>query len=690
MSQPVYQIQIKLGANYPVATDELVVGTISSCAIALRDPVASEEHCRFSRTPNGFLVEDLGSATGTWVNGVPCDVPARLADGDTVVVGVSRMTVKHAGAVLEITVEEAEFQYTKSGAGGAQREADDWVRSEVTFGRIPAIRMSGWIAAALTLVFVAMAALGPFGSDMLMPGPLRSVHAELFSEDPEVLRAKFGDARANAALLAQEQGCAICHDSFGGTTWTNCGTCHSDKTSAETHPFHAEPGSFPKGELASDSCILCHSEHHTDSGLLRASKESLPDCDACHADDHLADVRSLAGKWASSTVELSAPPKATRAPVAYRDFDHSAHLARDIACGTCHSMVDEVATGDDFATVPFETCMQCHSASAGPSDATLAAVASQVPADLKFDLAWHGTDDGTQHCEQCHTSEPRTGAFRTVESPEVGSGRFRLTRRHHGEVFSERKCIECHRTGTPSVEEGVVEARFVHGVHLAALDPGGDDALAEALSENCAACHADQASSSSLLADRGAQNYHGLVTSQCSKCHHDGEDNPLIESVVPGEGLGTVQRRDFPHAAHVGKVEGGCFRCHEFARSDDPFSALPMTRESVKSCVECHGGHSNLGGGDCAVCHESAGGVVAGVFRTDSAMRDNKPDAALFDHRRAGEAGHFGFVQRGECTHCHVGMAEATDVPSIQLPFRPQAACQPCHGGAFHFSRGSE
>lgn len=44
----------------------------------------SRRHCRLSLTAGGWMIEDMGSSNGTWLNGARISGPAPLKDGDRV------------------------------------------------------------------------------------------------------------------------------------------------------------------------------------------------------------------------------------------------------------------------------------------------------------------------------------------------------------------------------------------------------------------------------------------------------------------------------------------------------------------------------------------------------------------------------------------------------------------------------
>jgi hypothetical protein len=57
--------------------------------IALEDPFASSRHARISREGHTFVIEDLGSTNGTYLNDTPLNGPQPLRDGDRIRIGDS-------------------------------------------------------------------------------------------------------------------------------------------------------------------------------------------------------------------------------------------------------------------------------------------------------------------------------------------------------------------------------------------------------------------------------------------------------------------------------------------------------------------------------------------------------------------------------------------------------------------------
>lgn len=76
--------------------DGLVIGRDQSCGLAIADASTSRQHARIEATPEGWLLLDLGSSNGTWLNGVRLTARAPLTAGDAVRFGQARCQVEPA------------------------------------------------------------------------------------------------------------------------------------------------------------------------------------------------------------------------------------------------------------------------------------------------------------------------------------------------------------------------------------------------------------------------------------------------------------------------------------------------------------------------------------------------------------------------------------------------------------------
>jgi len=96
--------------------DAIVVGRTEACTIFLPDPSVSRQHCAFRRRGDRWLVTDLGSRNGTYVNStqLEADSPTPIADGDLVRIGVYSFRLTGPDAS---TVESGTRARTDEGIG---------------------------------------------------------------------------------------------------------------------------------------------------------------------------------------------------------------------------------------------------------------------------------------------------------------------------------------------------------------------------------------------------------------------------------------------------------------------------------------------------------------------------------------------------------------------------------------------
>lgn len=75
------------GDRIELSDDKNLIGRLADCAIQISDGNTSRHHAQIHRAGSGFIITDLGSTNGTYVNGVRLTADHRLADGDIVTVG---------------------------------------------------------------------------------------------------------------------------------------------------------------------------------------------------------------------------------------------------------------------------------------------------------------------------------------------------------------------------------------------------------------------------------------------------------------------------------------------------------------------------------------------------------------------------------------------------------------------------
>ena len=67
----------------------MIVGRHRSCDLILTDDTISGRHCKIDQTPEGYVIEDLGSSNGTFINGKRIET-SQLNDNDSVVLGIAQ------------------------------------------------------------------------------------------------------------------------------------------------------------------------------------------------------------------------------------------------------------------------------------------------------------------------------------------------------------------------------------------------------------------------------------------------------------------------------------------------------------------------------------------------------------------------------------------------------------------------
>jgi hypothetical protein len=75
------------GATFPLEGDQLVVGRDATSNVAISDAEVSRKHARLTFQGGKYVLEDLGSTNGTFVNGKRLTGPVVLKAGDLVSLG---------------------------------------------------------------------------------------------------------------------------------------------------------------------------------------------------------------------------------------------------------------------------------------------------------------------------------------------------------------------------------------------------------------------------------------------------------------------------------------------------------------------------------------------------------------------------------------------------------------------------
>ncbi len=106
--------------EYHLAADRITIGREAFNEIVLHDPEVSRRHVQIEFQSGRYVIEDLGSTNGTFVNGRRINLPTPLNNGDVIEMGESMQiifqnpisaadkTVVQGKAVQDQTVAESE------------------------------------------------------------------------------------------------------------------------------------------------------------------------------------------------------------------------------------------------------------------------------------------------------------------------------------------------------------------------------------------------------------------------------------------------------------------------------------------------------------------------------------------------------------------------------------------------------
>jgi len=87
---------------------EVLIGRSPECQVIVNDRQASRRHARISCTKQGYILEDLTSKNGTYLNGQRITKPALLVDGDEIGIAfAARFRFVDAGATVPLTLESS-------------------------------------------------------------------------------------------------------------------------------------------------------------------------------------------------------------------------------------------------------------------------------------------------------------------------------------------------------------------------------------------------------------------------------------------------------------------------------------------------------------------------------------------------------------------------------------------------------
>lgn len=131
------------GQTFEFTQDLIVIGRGTHGDIVLSDPAVSRHHCQIRREAEGYVIQDMGSVNGTFVNNEPITAPRRLREGDLITVGETILAVQESGVT---PTAELSPRVAAAAPVGRELPARPWA---LIGGGILALILIGWVLAAV-------------------------------------------------------------------------------------------------------------------------------------------------------------------------------------------------------------------------------------------------------------------------------------------------------------------------------------------------------------------------------------------------------------------------------------------------------------------------------------------------------------------------------------------------------------
>ena len=82
------------GTSVPLSNTPITIGRSPRSTIVLQDDYVSTDHARLSPAANDWVLEDLNSTNGTWVNKTRITRPTAVSIGSTIRIGRTTMRIE--------------------------------------------------------------------------------------------------------------------------------------------------------------------------------------------------------------------------------------------------------------------------------------------------------------------------------------------------------------------------------------------------------------------------------------------------------------------------------------------------------------------------------------------------------------------------------------------------------------------
>lgn len=486
------------------------------------------------------------------------------------------------------------------------------------------------VAAALISMLWLFASPAPSSAQLLSPGKLTEVHADL--EGPRQ-STQCHEARRRGV---QESLCLQCHEplrerltegrGFHATlSGTACGTCHKEHGGRDADMLRFDEDSF---------------EHEREAGFALTGAHGSAECAQCHNRGLVTDRAVRRFKAQGRALDKTFMGLGTTCVACHQPEDPHRTQFEDRGCEQCHNEVEwEDPGGFDHDEARFRLegehasvrCVSCHAQEAPAVDG-IAALIRYRP--LPFGA-----------CESCHVDnhDGQMGTCTECHTPagwsQIPRDKFESSFDHNQTDFElegvhiELACVSCHQESglaesiqmqyaaenrTPSYPQPVVET----GCMSCHVDYHLGDVSAIEAGDDCTACHSVDGwlpSSFDLFRHNSDTPFelagaHAAVP--CASCHEPNDrtnvtlqvDGPRVAFHIDASQCSSCHTSDSPHGDQFkGRT---CESCHtnnevfRIASFDHEQTSFPLT-----------GSHENV---DCVSCHPTeptAGGVERVVYR---------------------------------------------------------------------------
>jgi pSer/pThr/pTyr-binding forkhead associated (FHA) protein len=515
-----------------VRSNLLRIGRGTNAELRSENPAVALEHAVIEGDPNGFVITDKGSITGTYVNRRPVET-ARLAKGDVIEIGDLRIEVQvlEPGKPLFIRVN-----LTSSAAGWAGDDEDDDIISSEGGARggvlkapkidyVDAFRLKrAWltklsmIAILLIMAFLVIDKVTkPKGRAAFMPGGQLSKHAS--KKDVKT-----------GALIGKN--CAACHDPWRGVSDAGCTKCH------EMMP-HSEQ------QTGTPACADCHPEHRD---VAKVAKEADATCVSCHG-NVLLHVKNPALLSTRPKEVLTITFFGTRhpdfSPRGDPDklrFNHALHLNANgipngegrrevLQCIQCHKLVETKGIVDPAPLKFRDHCQRCHKLTFDPRF-------PEVPHGVDLTTVYGAILEAYAGNRDIVGKSPEETRRILTSLPGVASDARAAI---NFEQVKKTKCGKCHDidrdgkriTAKPEIPtRWLLKGKFTHTRHQEIL---------------CESCH-ENARRSTNTSDvliplrKDCTRCHGVQSvkiSRCTTCHEYHERSRLLSAAMENSGGGS-------------------------------------------------------------------------------------------------------------------------------------------------------